>query len=112
MRFSGVLISLAAFALAAVLPTDSRAISPQPVVEYAEGYKTWMAPKEAKRWRLETLLYELRQDNDKLKDKTLKQLGIARVRVGRNLLRPKIDEPVQVVVGARGRSGRDDHTGR
>ena len=101
-----------ALSMSVLIALPALALDSQPVVEHGQGYKTWMAPKDAKLWRLETLLYRLRHKDkswrnatseqmgiEKATDrqKTVESLGIPKVRVGRSMHHPVIDEPVEVV---------------
>jgi hypothetical protein len=84
-----------AFTLALALPFAGRCLEPRPVVLQGQGYKTWMAPEDAKTWRMETLLYSLRQKNETLKIKALTQIGFQQERVGRSLMWRQWIEPIE-----------------
>ena len=107
-----VLVTMAILA-AVLMPQQGRAIEPQPMVTSGDGWQTWMVPKDAKLWRLEALLQDLRRDEKKpfrdmdseaagiqtpsQREKVLRQLGIQPVRIGRSLHMPKIQSPIKVV---------------
>jgi hypothetical protein len=87
---------LPAFLFLALLPLASPALRPKTEFVRGHGFKTWMAPLDAKAWRMEQLLFELRQKDETLRIKALRALGFERHRVGRELLWPVWQEPIKV----------------
>ena len=93
------------------LAVSAGALNPQPEVEQGDGYKTWMASKDARLWRLEELMHDLRKKDESWRnmvaesvgvrkvtdlDKTLDALGVPEVRIGRSLHFPRIEEPIRI----------------
>jgi hypothetical protein len=89
-------LALSAALLTALLPFSGHALKPLPVVLQGQGYHSWMAPEDAKTWRMERLLYELRQKDEGLRTRALKQLGFGKQRFSRTLMWRQWIEPIQV----------------
>jgi hypothetical protein len=88
--------TLLAALLIALLPFSALSLPEHPVVLKGLGYRTWMAPADAKAWQMERLLYELRQKDEGLRARALEQLGFERTRVDRTLMWRAWSEPIKV----------------
>jgi hypothetical protein len=80
-------------ALFLILPVAGISLEPPVQVQQGLGFRTWMAPKAAKLWRLERLMYELRLTDPQLRDRAIEELGFLKVRTGRLLALPEFQEP-------------------
>jgi hypothetical protein len=88
--------TLLAALLTALLPLSAFCLPEHPVVLKGLGYRTWMAPTDAKAWQMESLVYELRQKNETLRTQALGELGFERTRVDRTLMWRAWAEPIKV----------------
>lgn len=85
------------FILAALLAgTPAHALDPMPDVYQGPGYLSWMAHQDAKLWSMEKLMEALRQPDLKERRKTMAAIGFQKVRVGRSLMWPEIEQPIKV----------------
>lgn len=89
-------LKTALFAVLLALPGLMAALDPLPDIFYGPGYISWQIQQDAKLWRMETLLERLRDPNLKEREKTMRQIGFEKFRVGRNLVMPEIIQPLHV----------------
>jgi hypothetical protein len=89
------------FAFAALLgllafARPARALDPLPDVYYGSGYIGWTLPADAKLWAMENLMEGLRNPDLSERQKVMKSIGFEKIRVGRELLWPEIEQPIEV----------------
>jgi hypothetical protein len=87
---------MAALLAAAAASPSLRALDPLPAVYYGAGYLSWVLPADAKLWSMEKLLEALRDKDLPRRQATMKAIGFQKIRVGRQLLWPEIEQPYKV----------------
>lgn len=72
------------------------ALDPLPAVYYGSGYLSWLLPADAKLWSMEKLMERLRDKDLARRQEAMKDIGFQKIRVGRQLLWPEIEQPFKV----------------
>ncbi len=84
-----------ALALAWGAASAAFALAPLPQVYQGQGFRTWLAPQNARAWQMDWLKHDLARKDETLRGQTLKALGLLRHRVDRTLMWPQWEQPVE-----------------
>jgi hypothetical protein len=89
---AGAVLSALLFGLA----KPALALDPLPDVYQGPGYISWVLPQDAKLWAMEKLMERLRDPDMKARREAMKEIGFEKIRVGRELFWPEIEQPIKV----------------
>ncbi len=84
----------AALFFAAARP--AAALDPLPDAYHGPGFVSWLSHQDAKLWAMEKLMEALRNPDLAEKRKAMQAIGFQKLRVGRSLMWPEIEQPVSV----------------